>query len=162
VCKTTDKGYVLTSGRIIPFHGVDLLSLTPEEFKELAETKSTLLGELRLRDQLHKLTGSVNNMNGRLDVVIEHQQKFFDELEKKGKAIDAHTTECLNKDAVVDIVRTEIDKTPSRKLTSISDKAQKVYHLLVLVVVVVQLLILFNVVDIKDEVITKQQMELTK
>lgn len=87
MCKLTNEGYQLKSGKIIPFHNCKVEYLSSEEFLELSASKASILDTLLIRDALHSLRNDMQTIANKIDAFCESRSNGCPANEAKIKEI---------------------------------------------------------------------------
>lgn len=87
MCKLTNKGYQLKSGKIIPFHNCKVEYLSSDEFQELSASKASILDTLLIRDALHGLRIDMQMIANKIDTFCESRSAGCPANETKIKSI---------------------------------------------------------------------------
>jgi hypothetical protein len=81
MCVVTENGYQFKcSNRIIPHTGVDLSTLSADEFKELKDTSVDMISQMQIKHSIQKIETKIDSLCTTLDKAIkqsmEAQKKF--------------------------------------------------------------------------------------
>lgn len=125
MCKLTESGYELKSGKIIPFHNCKLELLSSEEFAELSGSKASILDTLLIRDALHGLRTDMQTVINKID--------SFCDARKEGCP--------ANRESIIEIVEEVISEQPKKMYLKGLDIAK---DLTLVVTFVIQFVILYK------------------
>ena len=109
MCTRTPEGYLLSTGKVVPYHNADLTKLTPSEFNDLASEKVSMLEMVSVRDTQFKMSEDIKKVSSNVDKVL--------------KEIKQHRDFCpINKDAielqVIEILDDKIDDSVKKSIKS--------------------------------------------
>lgn len=87
MCKLTNEGYQLKSGKIIPFHNCKVEYLSSDEFQELSASKASILDTLLIRDALHSLRTDMQVIVNKIDMLCKNTKIGCPEDEGRVRSI---------------------------------------------------------------------------
>ena len=117
MCKLTNEGYQLKSGKIIPFHNCKVEYLSSEEFQELSASKASILDTLLIRDALHSLRTDMQSVINKID--------SFCDARKEGCP--------ANEEKIKEIAQQVVDNQPKRVYNKVVEISKSVSVILLLI-----------------------------
>ena len=127
MCKLTESGYELKSGKIIPFHNCKLELLSSEEFAELSGSKASILDTLLIRDALHGLRTDMQTVINKID--------SFCDARKEGCP--------ANEEKIKEIAQQVVDNQPKRVYNKVVEISKSFGMILILVI---NIILLYNLI----------------
>lgn len=107
MCQTTDKGWIMKDGYVIPFEG-DLNKIPPKYFSEIQEYSPSLYDMIRMGGDMKSVRHSLHEIRNMLQ---NHTNNC---------PINKPAVHQITKEIVEDIVQKKIDEYPKRRLESLS------------------------------------------
>jgi len=74
MCKITEKGYELMSGKVIPHSGANLENLTKEEMIELYDTPMNAFEGISIRKNIHGLRQDMQNILNTMTTTLDEMK----------------------------------------------------------------------------------------